>query len=343
MLTYLNQKYRISIVKSMKSFILKLILIFILIFSAVFLSAFYLNQVKNNEKTYPQEPELSVGILSIALGKYNIFWKKFYESSEKYFLPNAKKEYFLFTDDENIPYKNNENVHYIYHENMGWPYNTLMRFDLFLSQKEELKKFDYLFFFNINLEFKDFVGDEVLPKGENDGLVIVFHPGFYKKTKDKFTYERNPASTAYIPMDEGRFYASGAFIGGTSDAFLKLSEVCRDNIQTDLDNDFIAEWHDESHLNKYLLGKNPLILPISYLWPEEDNNFHDPVYENNIKAILRDKMKYGGRRWLRGSSDIKSTPFNRLKYKILSKIAPTQEKRDEYKEIEDYLTLFWVH
>lgn len=38
----------------------------------------------------------------------------------------------------------------------------MMRFEIFLKQKELLKDYDYIFFFNANTKFMDYVGDEIL-------------------------------------------------------------------------------------------------------------------------------------------------------------------------------------
>ena len=245
---------------------------------------------------------MKIAILYIALGRYDVFWDDFYKSCEKFFITNAPKTYFVFTDSENICVT--ENMVKIPHENMGWPNNTLMRFDLFLSIRDKLQDFDYIFFFNGNMEFVAPIGTEVLPDEKlHDGLVMGLHPGFVNKPKNEWTYERNPKSTAYIPFDSGAYYVQGCINGGTSAAYLKLCDECSKNIHTDLDNGIVAVWHDESHLNKYILNKNSLILGCNYLWPE---NF-SASRPNDVKIIQRDKTNpiYGGISWLRGETDIR--------------------------------------
>lgn len=39
-----------------------------------------------------------VAVLYICTGKYDVFWKDFYISYEKYFLPDCEKHYYVFTD-----------------------------------------------------------------------------------------------------------------------------------------------------------------------------------------------------------------------------------------------------
>lgn len=250
---------------------------------------------------------MKIAVLYIALGRYDVFWDGFYKSCEKFFVPDIEKTYFVFTDSDCIC--SSKNVVKIEHENMGWPNNTLMRFDLFLSIKDKLKDFDYIFFFNGNMEFIMSVGHEVLPDEKlNNGLVMGLHPGFADRPKNEWTYERNPESTAYIPFDSGNYYVQGCLNGGTSKAYLKLCQECSKNTHTDLDKGIVAVWHDESHLNKYILDKNPLILGCNYLWPE---NFHsEKTYD--IKIIQRDKSNpvYGGVKWLRGEIDVREIPYD---------------------------------
>lgn len=246
-------------------------------------------------------PNKTIAVLYIALGRYSIFWKDFYTSSEKYFLKNKPKTYFIFTDNENIEFQNNKNVKKIYQKKLGWPYDTMLRFKMFLKQKEELKNFDYIFFFNANMEFIADVNEEILPNKNNDGLVMGLHPGFYNKPKEEFTYDRNPNSQTYIPIEQGKYYVQGCLNGGTNDAYLKLCTFCNEMIEKDMRNNILPLWHDESALNKYILDKNPLIMPCNYLYPE---NWDLAEFKNNIKIIQRNKSnpKYGGINYLRGEN-----------------------------------------
>ena len=83
----------------------------------------------------------NIAILYICTGKYDIFWEDFYKTSEKYFLNNSEKHYFVFTDAQSIYDENCDRVHKIYQKTLGWPYNTLMRFNMFKGIEEKLKEF----------------------------------------------------------------------------------------------------------------------------------------------------------------------------------------------------------
>ena len=237
---------------------------------------------------------MKIGILYIITGKYTVFWKEFYESCQKYLLPNDEKFYFVFTDAESIDYENdNKNIKRIYQENLGWPDNTLKRFHIFLKHKNLYDDMDYLYFFNANLMIlKEISREEFIPQGNN--LMVTVHPGYFNKPKEKFTYERDSKSTAFIPMGEGEHYIAGGLNGAKRDVFIQMMEELKNNIDKDEENNFVASWHDESHINAYIYHhKNYQILSPSYLYPEG----WDIPFEPYI--LIRDKKRYGGHEELR--------------------------------------------
>ncbi|KQC11526.1 MAG: hypothetical protein APR62_01550 [Smithella sp. SDB] len=235
---------------------------------------------------------MQIGVLYICIGKYSIFWKSFYESSEKHFLVHHQKKYFVFTDAQIIDYQDNANVVIVFQKNLGWPNNTLMRFHIFLRHKTLLQEMDFLFFCNANLLFVDNVGDEILPLEE--GFAALQHPGYWNKPRKLFPYETNPMSLANVPAHQGKYYVMGAFNGGQAKIFLKMSEELSKNIDEDFKKNIVAVWHDESHLNKYVVDKKVKILNPSYGYPEDRDLPFKP------KIMIRDKAKYGGHNLLRG-------------------------------------------
>ncbi len=238
---------------------------------------------------------MTIAILYICTGKYTVFWEGFYRSVEKFFISEATKHYFVFTDADSL-YGQTENshIHLVYQEKMGWPYDTLKRFHLFAGIKEKLAGFDYIFFFNANTEIlQPITALEFIPANDEE-LVAVLHPGYFKRPLKDFTYEsRQKASTAYIKKGSGKHYFAGGLNGGKAAAYLQLVVELRSNVQADLEQNIIAVWHDESHLNKYLLYKKPKILSPAYIYPE---GWKLPF---NAKILIRDKAKHGGHDFLR--------------------------------------------
>ena len=246
-------------------------------------------------------PEMKVGILFIATGRYVVFWEDFYRSCEKYFLPGHEKTYFLFTDAENLSV--GDNVRVVAHRFRGWPEETLMRFDTFLAVESELAETDYLYFINGTMVPRRVVGEEIFPT-EEQGLTVTLHPCFYKLPLEAYTYDRQKKSRAYIAPGEGKYYFMGGFNGGRTADFLKLIRDLDAATKADYAKGIIALWHDESHLNKYMLDKNPLILSPAYGFPEgmpfNQENLRE--FADNYKMLIKDKSNpaYGGHGWLRG-------------------------------------------
>ncbi|EOS01238.1 hypothetical protein C799_01616 [Bacteroides thetaiotaomicron dnLKV9] len=230
---------------------------------------------------------MKVAILYICTGRYNQFFKGFYESCERNFLPNSNKEYFVWTDDDDLA-EGRGNV-YIYHkECAGFPADSLFRFEMFLQAEKELKEFDYIYFLNSNAAIIKPVGNEILPDesglamGRWPGKRMTQHPMFYP-------YERNKNSLAYIaPGGKNYIYFMGGFNGGTSDAYLTMIRVLSNNIREDYTKGIIACVHDESHINKYLRSHPCKVLGPLYTTPEEYTYKHLD-YEPYI--IFRDKVK----------------------------------------------------
>lgn len=227
---------------------------------------------------------MKTAILYICTGKYNQFFESFYASCEKFFLKNISQvEYFVFTD--NMKLTKAPNVHLFYKVCEGFPKDSLFRFDMFLSIKEQLQTFDYAFFFNANMLVCAPIGEDFLPQKES--LMAVIHPGFYRKPSSLYPYERNKKSTAFIPYRKGHKYVyyMGSLNGGKTLDFLQMAEVCSRNTHTDYANGIVACVHDESHLNKYMDESLCKGLSPAYAYPE---GWKLPFVP---QIIIRDKVR----------------------------------------------------
>jgi predicted SAM-dependent methyltransferase len=254
---------------------------------------------------------MKIAILYICTGKYTIFWDTFYRSAEQFFLPNADKNYFVFTDDPVIP--DNGTVFRIEQANLGWPGNTIYRYRLFWSIRSRLDSYDYIFFFNANSEFAAVIGEEILPTKE-EGIVVVQHPGFFDKRPDEFTYERNKESKAAIPFGEGKHYICGGVNGGRTNAYLDLINTLRIAIEEDNKKNITAIWHDESHINKYIIDHKYKLLTPSFCYPEGWNIPFEKV------ILIRDKNRHGGHDILRGIPNKRRSLRQKVVDRIYSKL-----------------------
>ena len=226
----------------------------------ILLSLFALLFFVQINKAIDQKP-YNIGLCITATGKYIKFVQPLIESARKFFCTEHKVTFFVFTDGELAAAPD---VVKVYQQRLGWPLDTLKRFSFYDSAKDSLESMDYIFALDADMLFVAQVGDEIL-----SNRVATQHPGFVGV---RGSYETNSKSTAYVSRREGCYYFAGGFYGGATFEFLKLVQTCNEQINKDLTHDYIAVWHDESHLNRYFIDHIPsLILSPSYCYPENWN------------------------------------------------------------------------
>lgn len=248
--------------------------------------------VDSKRKNHNQQ--LNIGLCIVATGRYIQFVKPLLDSAEQYFCPMHKRTYFIFTDSEeaglqslrNSSYK--DNIVITYQKRLGWPYDTLMRFSIYNQHKNLFAQTDYMFATDADMLFVGTEGNEIL-----HNRVATNHPGFEKNIPlwgSEPPYDRNEKSTAYIPYDMGTYYFAGGFYGGSTAEFIKMAESITNNIITDLEqHNYIAAWHDESHLNRYFIDNPPsVILDRSYCYPENGEQKGYPQCSAKLLALDKD-------------------------------------------------------
>ncbi len=248
---------------------------------------------------------MKVALLYIGVGRYSCFWETFYNTCEHYFLPETEKHYFFATDAES-QLRVGSNVTLIHQEDLGWPCNTMYRFMFFLRVKEELRKYDYIYFCNANTCFKEFVTpEEIIPTEENGNLLMLTWQDA-DASPDTFPFERRPQSSACVPFGTKQMYYQGTFNGGCSAEFIKLLEGCHDIVETDFYNGYVPEFHDESALNRYMLGRKCKLVDSTYGRPEHRDKKHTAkiVFVTKEKVLGRSYMRHFKKRghsntWLR--------------------------------------------
>lgn len=218
---------------------------------------------------------MQIGLIVIATNKYIDFAPALLETVEKNFLKNHNVEVFLFT---NQPFTGNVTV--IPTEHREWPWMTLGRYHL-IQQLNNYPKKDYYYYIDVDMLVLGEVGDEIL--GDR---VATIHGKFKKRAGN---YDRNPKSLAYISEDEipknviAPYYCGG-FQGGKF--FLKDAKELSKRIDIDWSNNVIAEWHDESHWNRYLLDcPATVVLPSTYCNLKHDNKAKIAVVKKDAASL----------------------------------------------------------
>lgn len=222
---------------------------------------------------------MKICILTIATNKYLRFVDELHAGIKEKFCTGSDISFLLFTNHRDLIVSSNTRINFIEHE--GWPMPTLKRYNFFVRERDFILAHDFCFYFDADMRVDGLVSEEVLV----DGIVAARHPyQSFNNIKD-ITYDRNPKSLAYVPHGEGKTYYAGGFNGGKSESFVSMAEVIAERVEKDLVRGIIALWHDESHLNRYLLDNPPsLELSPSYCFPEEWYGAGYP-YEPKIVAL----------------------------------------------------------
>ncbi|KAK2853692.1 hypothetical protein Q5P01_006353 [Channa striata] len=210
----------------------------------------------------------SVALTVFAVGRYlDVYLHKFLISAEQHFMLPLQVTYFVFTDQpENVPNielgpKRKMKVIKV-EKHSRWQDISMMRMRTISDyiDSDIRHHFNYVFCFDVDQEFKGRFGSEAL--GDS---VALLHAHFYKLPKERFTFDKNPKSKAF--METGDYYYHAAIFGGSWKNVKKLADTCYLSIMDDKMNDVEALWHDESHLNKYFwLNKPSKLLSPEYCW-----------------------------------------------------------------------------
>ncbi|XP_030063606.1 histo-blood group ABO system transferase 2-like [Microcaecilia unicolor] len=216
-----------------------------------------------------KQRDVRIGLVIFAIKKYVVFLQLFLETAETFFMVGYKVNYYILTDRPkdvpNVTLAEGRRVVVLkIPSHARWQDVCLNRMEIIsvFTKQQFIHEVDYLVSADIDMRFSDHVGVEIL--SDTFGTL---HPGFYRAKRQHFTFERRPASQAYIAVDEGDFYYAAGFYGGTVDEVYKLANQCHNGIMTDKANSIEAVWHEESHLNKYFLNHKPTkILSPEYLW-----------------------------------------------------------------------------
>lgn len=207
----------------------------------------------------------SIGILLISTWKYNKFIDPIITDIRKYFFPSSNVKIFLHTDSKEKHYT--DVIIPITHQ--PWPLITLNRFELFFNN-QNIYNVDYLFYLDVDCRVIDFVNEDILSE-----FTVVEHHWFMGT---RGTPETNPNSLACIHPNENLTYVGGGFFGGTKLKFIEVAKQLSANIKKDMDNNIIALWHDESHLNRYVVDNyhNIKIISPQYLYSPENKKKYLP-------------------------------------------------------------------
>lgn len=207
---------------------------------------------------------MKIAVITLATNKYKSFLHPLWTSIKKHFVPKAQKDFYFFTDEKLDWF--DESVKYQHIDHEPWPYITLKRFEFISTVTKELSNYDYVFYIDSDMEFVDTLTNFDIGHKK---YYAVCHPSVVSDL-NFWPVETNSQSTAYIPERHRCMYVQGCMWGAKGSSIEYMVNTMKDNINTDLKNDVIAVWHDESHLNKFIVDHRTeaSILSPSMAYPE---------------------------------------------------------------------------
>ena len=236
------------------------------------------------------------------LSRYTKLLQPLLESAEKHFMVGYRVNYYIFTDQpENVPQVTLGSGRSL----IVLPFPTFKRWqEISLRRMEFINKAiqdrihreaHYVFNIDSDMVFDNHFGAEAL--GERVGSI---HALLYHRSRSQLSgsFERRPASLAYVPLQDGDFYYLGALYGGTVEEMYRLTKTISENLNIDKQNKIEAAWQEESHLNRYFLENKPTkVLSPEYVWykrwPELKGAIPPQVKIIRLSTIKKNKKDLG--------------------------------------------------
>lgn len=254
---------------------------------------------------------MKIGILTIATNKYLEYFEGLLESFVHNYSGNHEIEWFVFTDrldatkvlsKFNLPF----DVKVLPIKGYIFPEASLFRYKIYTEHANILES-EVLVHLDADMLIKSegFL-DKVVQASSVAALNFVYHPGFYRpsnlklfkfyflnplfvirdaKTIIKYgalgAWETNKTSSAFVPRKLREKYFCGGIWFGSNKSIKEMCSALSRNIEIDLLVNFVARWHDESHLNQFAIQNCVHELSSEFCF--------DPTYPNlkGLQEIVR--------------------------------------------------------
>lgn len=207
--------------------------------------------------TDPIAPNCAAIVL-LCSGNYEIILEGFLKSFHRYWQATPAFRIYVWMDRTRMP---THDELYFPIPTLGWPNATMLRPHYFLEKEALLAHHRYIYSIDVDLYAEGNITDAIL-----GSLVGAMHGFLGPLSREKWTFETNPASKAYLDYRVAETYFQGNLYGGEPYRVIPMWKEISRNIEADAKIGIVAKWHEESHLNRYLSDHRPVkILPHTYL------------------------------------------------------------------------------
>lgn len=223
-----------------------------------------------------------IAIVVIATGPYRRFLPGSLSSLRQRLFAGCKRRFYVFTDAPGVAFPQVSAFHI---PHLSWPHNTLFRYHYIRHVRDELAAADVVAYIDVDMVvLTDVRLDEVISAGTK--YFGVQHPS---RGPGEGTFETNPASTAWVDRSavDTTNYWQACFWGGWSGPVTSMVEVLADRVGTDLANGVVADWHDESHLNRFFVENKAHVrtLDPGFAFPEGESFSYVPRIRHVAKPF----------------------------------------------------------
>lgn len=222
-------------------------------------------------------PGKSWGICSVATNIYCEFWREMVLSADRVLNSNHEVVFHVFTNKVDFCKAVQDDLKHVQvrvHEipNLEWPRATLDRYSLICQFQKEFTE-DFILHMDADMYIhQDFLAQFESKKLMSD-VALVSHPGYWRKNEARFRkglsrqkikdvirilrlgglgdWETNRNSLAFVERRLRKVYVCGGVWFGKRSAIIEMCEELSFAIEKDFENNLVARWHDESHINKW--------------------------------------------------------------------------------------------
>lgn len=237
----------------------------------------------------------SIGVMTVATNRYIEYWAEMAVSADRHLFAGHRLVLHVFTDQaerarEVASTLKRTRVDIVEIAPLLWPDATLLRYEIFDAHRNALAE-EVLVHLDADMVVARDTGPELTPNTWRGGIALVQHPGYRRPAlparltmyarhpriaaEDLLlassygglgSWERDPRSRAFVVRRDRRRYVCGGAWMGRREALLPLIHELATRTRADLDEDRIAVWHDESHLNWFASRNNVTILGSEYCY-----------------------------------------------------------------------------